>query len=77
MLKVYPMACNSPIQRPALVQVRIVGDMTPKKGEYYVSGAIPEIYKAPNDLGQIHRVVEPLFYMESVQVTQRGKPFTK
>lgn len=22
----------------------------PKKGEYYLSGAIPEVYQAPNDL---------------------------
>jgi len=32
----------------------------PKKGEYYISGAIPEVYQAPNDLGQSHVIARPI-----------------
>jgi hypothetical protein len=32
----------------------------PKKGEYYISGAIPEVYKAPNDLSQDHTIATPI-----------------
>ena len=32
----------------------------PKKGEYYVSGAIPEVYQAPNDLSQNHQIARPV-----------------
>jgi hypothetical protein len=32
----------------------------PKKGEYYVSGAIPAAYKAKNDLSTSFLIVEPL-----------------
>ena len=28
----------------------------PKKGEYYLSGAIPEAYRAPNDLTVSHHI---------------------
>ena len=30
---------------------RVVGYQSPKKGEWYLSGAIPQIWQAPNDLG--------------------------
>lgn len=29
----------------------------PKEGEFYMSGAIPEIYQAPADLSTVYRVV--------------------
>jgi len=32
----------------------------PKKGEYYISGAIPEVYQAPNDLSQDHTIATPI-----------------
>lgn len=32
----------------------------PKKGEWYLSGAVPEAYKAPNDLGQAFRIMQPV-----------------
>ena len=32
---------------------------TPKKGEYYLSGAIPEVYLAPNDLNSIYHIMKP------------------
>ena len=28
----------------------------PRKGEYYISGAIPQVYRAPNDLRQEHAI---------------------
>jgi len=30
----------------------------PKKGEYYLSGAVPVAYIAPNDLGQKFRIMK-------------------
>ncbi len=32
----------------------------PRKGEWYVSGAIPAAYRAPNDLTSPYLVVEPV-----------------
>ena len=32
----------------------------PKKGEYYLSGAMPQVYKAPNDLSMEFRIVRPV-----------------
>lgn len=32
----------------------------PKKGEHYLSGAIPEVYKAPNDLGMEFQIMKPV-----------------
>ena len=29
----------------------------PKKGEYYLSGAIPEVYQAPNDLSTVFHIM--------------------
>lgn len=31
---------------------------TPKAGEWYLSGAIPEAYRAPNDLSIQHRIAK-------------------
>lgn len=32
----------------------------PKRGEYFISGAIPEVYKAPNDLTEKYRIAKPI-----------------
>jgi len=37
---------------------RVVGKRPPRKGEFYLSGAIPAAYKAPNDLTSTYVVVE-------------------
>jgi hypothetical protein len=47
---------------------RRVGFRRPKKGEYYVSGAIPEAYRAPNDLPTEYLVVERLVEHKLKQV---------
>jgi hypothetical protein len=39
-------AINTGVKRP------------PKKGEYYLSGATPMAYKAPNDLSQAYLIAE-------------------
>jgi hypothetical protein len=44
---------------PKLATWRFVRYGAPKKGEYYVSGAIPQAYKAPNDLIGSYLIVEP------------------
>lgn len=30
----------------------------PKKGEHYISGAIPEVYRAPNDFDTVFHIAE-------------------
>ena len=32
----------------------------PKKGEWYLSGAIVEAYRAPNDLGTAYHIAKPV-----------------
>lgn len=48
---------------------KVLGYREPKKGEYYVSGAKPMAYKAPNDLGLTYLVVEPLVTYKRQTVT--------
>lgn len=45
---------------PGKYTYRVVGKRPPKKGEYYLSGAIVQAYQAPNDLTTAFMVVEPL-----------------
>lgn len=47
---------------------RRVARRAPRKGEYYVSGAIPEAYRAPNDLSDEFLIVEPLVEHKLKQV---------
>lgn len=44
----------------------------PKKGEYYVSGAEPAAYLAPNDLTSCYLIVVPTHYARSATVP--GEP---
>lgn len=37
---------------------KLLGYRKPSKGEYYVSGSRPALYKAPDDLGMEYLVVE-------------------
>lgn len=32
----------------------------PKKGEFFISGAIPEVYQAPNDLSYEYHIAVPV-----------------
>ncbi len=50
-----------PYGRPAdKLAYRIVGRRPPLKGEYYLSGAIVQAWRAPNDLTTAFIVVEPI-----------------
>lgn len=40
--------------------VRVLAFRPPKKGEYYLSGAIVTAYRAPNDLSTPYWVCEPI-----------------
>jgi hypothetical protein len=44
-----------------------LGFRPPRKGEHYVSGAIPCAYRAPNDLGSPFLIVRPLPRLRLVQ----------
>ena len=47
---------------PALCYYEILGFRPPMKGEYYLSGAIVEAYRAPNNLNERYWVVKPTHY---------------
>lgn len=51
----------------------VLGYREPKKGEYYLSGAICEAYKAPNDLPSKFLVVKPTQKVKTVQVYTPGE----
>lgn len=46
--------------RPSRQPYRHLGFRPPKKGEFYLSGALVQAWKAPNDLTTAFYVVEPL-----------------
>lgn len=45
---------------PGKWSYRRLGFRPPRKGEFYLSGAIVQAWRAPNDLGTPYHVVEPL-----------------
>lgn len=47
----------------------------PMAGEYYLSGAIPEVWRAPNALGQAFRIVRPLYYARQIKAWGKGPEF--
>lgn len=53
---------------------RAVGLRWPRAGEWYISGAIAEGYRAPNDLSTTYLVVEPTHHARSVMSWERGSP---
>ncbi len=49
------MSFDERFSRRTLAAVKTGGFRCPKRGEWYLSGATPEAYKAPNDLtGKFH-----------------------
>lgn len=52
-----------------------VGYRAPKAGEWYVSGAIPQGYRAPNDLSAEYHIVRPTFKAVLKSVHVKGEPF--
>lgn len=40
----------------------------PKKGEYYLSGAQPEVWEAPNGLTMVFNIMEEFFPKERIVV---------
>lgn len=39
---------------------KVIGKRAPRKGEFFLSGAIPQAYRAPNDLDMVYHIVEPI-----------------
>jgi hypothetical protein len=44
---------------PGAFYYRKLGFREPKKGEFYLSGAVVQAWKAPNDLTTSYQIVEP------------------
>lgn len=53
-----------------------LGHRAPRKGEFYVSGAIPAAYKARADLSSEYLVVKPTHYAVAKTVHERGPRVT-
>ena len=49
-----------------------VGFRFPKQGEHYLSGAIIEAWRAPNDLSISYHVVRPTYHAKVVARYERG-----
>jgi len=47
-------------EHPRSCRYDILGMRRPRRGEHYISGAIPYAYKAPNDLSDEFIVVRPI-----------------
>jgi len=43
----------------------------PKKGEYFISGAKPELYKAPNDLSTKYLTVTKIYPVKAKTIYER------
>jgi hypothetical protein len=54
---------------------RKVAYRAPLKGEWYLSGAIVQAYRAPNDLLSAYWVVEPTHYVDSAMTQKRGAAY--
>lgn len=52
----------------------IMGTRPPKRGEYYLSGAIMEAYRAPADFNTPYIVVRPTFHATRASVWVMGAP---
>lgn len=52
---------------------KVVGKRPPKKGEWYVSGAIPMAYRARADLSAAYHVVVPTHTAKLVTRMERGE----
>lgn len=48
---------ESSISNP-IKEIKAIAYRNPKKGEYYLSGAWPKAYKAPNDLSSAYIIVK-------------------
>lgn len=46
----------------------------PKAGEYYISGAIPQVYRAPNDLTQDHAIARLVRIKAEVRIDITERP---
>lgn len=58
------------------VFVKYVDFRKPRKGEYYLSGAIAEVWQAPSDIqnSRFH-IVKPTHYAMRVQTWAKGEEF--
>lgn len=56
MAKFYPLA--NPASHKSVRGILTGEKRPPKKGEWYLSGAIPECYRAPNDLSTPFHIIQ-------------------
>lgn len=54
-----------------------LGMRCPNKGEYYLSGAVPQAYLALNNLSREYTVVEPLGYADSRTIMYESGPLVR
>jgi len=54
----------------------VLGFRRPRKGEFYLSGAVVAAYRAKSDLAQEFHVVRPTYYARRVTSYERGREVT-
>lgn len=59
-MKTYPLGERFVLMTKDIRYVWTGEKRPPKNGEYYLSGAIIEAYKAPNDLSQSFHIAKPV-----------------
>lgn len=73
---VLPQVLHFDLGAPTACFFEIVEYRCPKKGEFYVSGAIPEAYRALNDFPSPYWIVRPTHRAERVTTFRKGTPVT-
>jgi len=60
---------NYKLVSPNFCEYEVIGFREPKKGEWYLSGAIIETHQAPNDLSGKYWVVKPTVQKKLKNIT--------
>lgn len=58
--------------RGARALYEIIGKRAPKRGEWFISGAIPQAYLARADLSAVYHIARPTHYIDARHVEKRG-----
>ena len=70
-MRIYPIAASDlrfvvkaekPTENSKIGAVETARYREPKQGEWFISGAIPEAYQAPNDLSTKYQIAELVWY---------------
>ena len=68
-----------PIQDSSLKKCfyQVIDYREPKKGEWFISGAIPTLYKTHNDLSTKYVIPIPTYFSKTIQIEVKGEKYEK